>query len=312
MVYFSIIIPHFNIPNMLDRLLQTTPYGKDDVEVIVVDDRSDKELNSLMEIKRRYEKEGVKFYLNKNGKKGAGTCRNIGLKHAIGRWVIFADADDRFTDGLYDFLRRNLNAEEDIIYFKPTSIDEMTGEPAVRHVPICDLIDNYLNDPSSANELKLRHRVNGPVNKMIKRELIDQNNIWFDETLVANDIVFSAKAGLWAKKIRAEKDVLYVITERSNSLVRQYDPGSLRERNREISKRDRFLNKNMSKEDLKKLERSGTHRIMGMVYEGIPIHIILETIFMYLKNGIRPLDVKKVNPFTIPGTYLRAIRKRSK
>lgn len=41
---YSLIIPHFNIPKLLRRLLSTVP-KREDLQVIIVDDCSTKELD---------------------------------------------------------------------------------------------------------------------------------------------------------------------------------------------------------------------------------------------------------------------------
>lgn len=39
---------------------------------------------------------------SKNG--GAGYARNVGLEHAKGKWLLFADADDFYVDNMYDII----------------------------------------------------------------------------------------------------------------------------------------------------------------------------------------------------------------
>ncbi len=306
MIKFSIIIPHYNIPELLERLLLSIPYEKEDVEVIVVDDRSDNNLGKLQKIKREYEKSGIRFFRNNKGRKGAGTCRNIGLRHAKGKWILFADADDRYTDRLYGFFKKNENADEEMIFFKTTSVFLETNETATRHLAWNEITDEYLQNPSHVNEIKLRYNIVSPVVKMIKKDLLDDRKIRFDESTMANDIVFSAKVALWAESIKAEDEILYIITERNNSMVRQYDIASVRERNKEIYKYDRLLKSYLSQEDLRILDRSGTGWIMGMIYHGASIRCIAQTIAMYVRNGVKPIDCKKVNILTIPVTYIKS------
>ena len=42
MIYYSFIIPHHNTPELLQRLINSIPQRKD-IEIIVVDDNSDKD-----------------------------------------------------------------------------------------------------------------------------------------------------------------------------------------------------------------------------------------------------------------------------
>ena len=96
----SIIIPHYNTSDLLEKLLSTIPKDKN-IEVIVIDDKSqDKHIEDIEDLKTEEKYIDFLFLKNQTLKKGAGTCRNIGLDHAQGEWVLFADADDYFADKL--------------------------------------------------------------------------------------------------------------------------------------------------------------------------------------------------------------------
>ena len=47
MINYSIIIPHKNIPNLLQRCLDSIP-NREDVQIIVVDDNSDPNIVDLI------------------------------------------------------------------------------------------------------------------------------------------------------------------------------------------------------------------------------------------------------------------------
>ena len=61
-----------------------------------------------------------------------------------------------------------------------------------------------------------------PWGKMIKKSLIQDKDIKFDETICANDYMFSILTGLYAKKIRICDIVLLCVTERHGSLSHNY------------------------------------------------------------------------------------------
>ena len=93
-IAFSVIIPHRNIPLLLRRCLASIP-KRPDVQVIVVDDGSDP---GIVDFQKFPWPKGlcVELLLAKE-RKGAGYARNLGIKRARGKWLIFADADDYFT-----------------------------------------------------------------------------------------------------------------------------------------------------------------------------------------------------------------------
>ena len=92
-ILYSIIIPHYNIPELLQRCLNSIP-DLPSFQVIIVDDCSDGKIVDF-----RYfpgmERENVKCIFLKE-RHGAGFARNLGLRYACGKWVLFADADDFF------------------------------------------------------------------------------------------------------------------------------------------------------------------------------------------------------------------------
>lgn len=219
MVNFSIIIPHYNIPDQLIKLLESIPQ-KEDLQIIVVDDKSNQSLEKLDCCKKRFESNNCIFLKNTSECKGAGICRNIGMRYAKGKWLIFADADDRFAEGFYDVIHNNVERDEDIIFFRPTSMNFNTGELSYRHEEFCMLLDRYMDSPDYDNELILRYHVVSPWSKMIKHSLIVNNNIEFNNSKVGNDMMFCRKIGFHAKEIAVEKDCIYVVMDREGSLTK--------------------------------------------------------------------------------------------
>ena len=96
---YSIIIPHKNTASLLERLLDSIPWGLSP-QVIVVDNNSNgEELQQVEMLRQRFD-----FLLCHSTGCGAGDARNIGLQHATGRWVLFADSDDFFTPSAADLI----------------------------------------------------------------------------------------------------------------------------------------------------------------------------------------------------------------
>lgn len=112
----TIIIPHYNVPDLLEKLIKSIPDSRE-IQVIVVDDNSDKQKEKLVRVEALY-KERVEFYINSTGIKSAGSCRNIGLEHAKGKWILFADADDYFLPNMYDVVKSYFETNYDIIFLR--------------------------------------------------------------------------------------------------------------------------------------------------------------------------------------------------
>ena len=210
---FSIIIPHKDIPDLLMRCLRSIPMSED-IQVIVVDDNSadaDTYLDKYPELSRPY----LEFIRTTKGG-GAGYARNIGLDHAKGEWLLFADADDFFVDNMYDIISMHVESDADVVYFQKQAVySDNLNSKSDRSGYLDEIMDIYFK---TGDELPLRTRYYVPWGKMIKKSLVEKHNIRFEEIRYSNDVFFSACVGCFAKKIEAIDMVLYVVTSREGSL----------------------------------------------------------------------------------------------
>ncbi len=214
MINYSIIIPHYNIPDLLARCLRSIP-ERDDVQVIVVDDNSPDNasyLSSIPELKRK----NVEFYISKVGK-GAGHVRNIGLSHAKGKWLIFADSDDFFVDNFSHILDSCIDNTHDIIFFNIKSCDCYDTNNIIPSKK--DRL--FVEYSATGNELVFRVGGTEPWGKIIRRQLIVDNSIFFQETRGHNDLLFSVVSGIRAKSIEAVNIPMYCYVYREGSTGHQ-------------------------------------------------------------------------------------------
>ena len=214
MVNYTIIIPHHNIPNLLRRCLHSIPL-RDDTQIIVVDDCSDEIYKSyLLSLEKDYSH--VEFYYS-DICKGGGAARNIGLQHAKGRYVLFADADDFFNYCIGDVLNEYINETCDIIFFNANCLDTDTYLPKNRIQHLNTMHEEYERLPEKAI-VSLKYLYGEPSCKFVKRDLIEKNNIQFEETRIHNDTKFSYLVGFYAKEVKVDHRAIYCLTERNNSV----------------------------------------------------------------------------------------------
>lgn len=250
MTQLSIIVPHYNTPLLLQKLLDSIP-DSSEIEVIVIDDHSDRNAELYLMCREKNKNRNVLFLKNHNGSKGAGNARNIGLEKAKGKWILFADADDFFMKDFWNTLKDYMTDDMmDIVYFAPTSIKLNVPEVSDRHIYYEKLVSEYCFEPSHINEVKLRYTFWSPCSKLIKKEIIDKNNIRFDGTLHSNDVMFSAKIGFFANRISSTDKVIYCITQSEYSLTAQKDNKSLEIRKRVFCNYYFFLHKRLSRQDM--------------------------------------------------------------
>ena len=213
-IFFSIIIPHHNIPHLLERCLNSIPQ-RDDVQVVVVDDKSGEQARLELELLKEKYRQVCFIMLDEN--KGAGHARNVGLKEAKGKYVLFADADDYFNYCIDDVLSEYKNQEYDIIFFEASSLDTDTYHYTSRSWHL----NRMIRRKRSKAEFDLRFKFGEPWCKIIKREVIKAHNICFEETIIHNDTRFSYLVGFYCKDAHIDRRALYCVTDRENSVSKQ-------------------------------------------------------------------------------------------
>ncbi|MCH4099753.1 MAG: glycosyltransferase family 2 protein [Prevotella sp.] len=216
---YSIIIPHKNIPKLLQRCLDSIPV-RDDIQIIIVDDNSNPAIVDFNNFPG-HDRKGVECYFTKKGE-GGGYARNFGLQKAKGKWILFADADDFFTYCLSDILNQYVNDSHDVIYFNANSVDSETYLPSFRVNHLNRYISWHQNNPSKS-ELYLRYKFGEPWCKMIRYTLIEDHKIRFDEIPIHNDTRFSYLVGFYAPSVCVDNRAVYCVTNRPKSVSKLLD-----------------------------------------------------------------------------------------
>lgn len=215
MINYTIIVPHKNTPEYLQRCLDSIPV-RDDVQVIVVDDNSNAE---KVDFKNFPQWKGLyyEYYLTKEGK-GAGYARNVALQHAVGKWLLFVDADDFLLPGVDAIFDEYIDSNADIIFFRPKAVmlnDRKTRSTRADAYNL--LIDDYFRT-GDTNSIAIIWM--SPWSKFVRRDIT--SGIKFEEIRYSNDNVFSVSIACNATKIEIKDESFYVITQGENSLTSNF------------------------------------------------------------------------------------------
>lgn len=241
----SIIIPHYNSLDGVKKLLTSIPVDNR-VEVIVVDDKS---TDDITELKQILADTGRSFYPNDTANKGAGTARNVGLSHASGQWLLFADADDCFTEGWLDKVLTYVDSDYDEIFFAPTSYNVSTQTVGARHRHYEELVRNHAKKNTKRTETELRYGFYTPWSKLIRRNVFTDNDIHFDEVMVANDVMAMNKCAYFSKKICADENTIYCVTCGEKTLTSKKNENNFDTRIDTKIRRYVFLRERLSKKE---------------------------------------------------------------
>jgi glycosyltransferase involved in cell wall biosynthesis len=275
MTNVSVIIPHKNSGLLLKRLLESVPKDEQ-YQVIVCDDHSkDDELGIVKELQQQYN-----FELYENEGFGAGGARNTALKHAEGKWLLFADSDDFFMSPLEEMVKKYMESDADIVYFNVDSCYSESLKPAYRGKHVNGLVETYKR---TGNDKVLRFKHLSPWGKLIKTSLVKDNDIKFEEIIAANDNMFCILTGLKANKVVCEDVAIYMVTLSEGSSITT-----------QLSK-ERFesklyatirVNKLLRKSGYGKYQKSVLYFI-GMGFR-IGFFYGLSVLWVIIKNGLNP------------------------
>jgi glycosyltransferase involved in cell wall biosynthesis len=207
----SVIIPAHNRISMLKTLVLSIPPVKG-LEVILVDDHSTDDLSQIS--LERFEK--YKFIRNESGLRYAGTARNVGVEHASGEYVFFADSDDLiFAKGFLNCLKLLHDLKPDILFAQSSSFKDNDGSLGKRHIRNNWLLESVRN--GAPDEILARSVV--PWGKFIRRDYLIRNAIFFESQRYSNDIVFSASLLIFNPLVRVTDDIVYFVREGNESLT---------------------------------------------------------------------------------------------
>ena len=269
MIVYSIIIPHRNIPALLRRCLKSIPC-RHDVEVIVIDDGSDdRYAEEICAIEKTFP--DITMVRN-DSNVGPGGCRNIGLKRAVGEKIIFADADDYFNYCLDEILDDYLEDQHDVVYFNASSVDSQTYTNVDRMQELNDMIKGYESDADKAI-YDLKYVNGGPCCKIIKKSLINDNNIEFEDYICHEDTKFSYMIGYYSQSVAVDQRAMYCVTCRPNSLSSVLDEKRILAKVKVFLEKEAFLKSHSLSTDDCKLHfyglieayKSGNRELYGKV-----------------------------------------------
>ena len=212
---FSVIVPIWRgAIKYLPRLFDSIP-DRNGIEIIVVDNSKEPVSREEIDSKREI------TLLHSAPERHAGGSRNDGMAVAKGKWLLFADADDFYTDNAFDIYYSMVDTDVEIVYTGMGGIYEDTGERSDRGDYYAKMVHKFCI--GEIDEYALRLGFASPCCKMVSHELVDREVLKYDEIRAGNDIYFSMTSGYLAKNITAVDAVTYIASVNRGSLTRRRD-----------------------------------------------------------------------------------------
>lgn len=203
----SIIVPVYNVEKYIRKCLESlVNQTLKDIEVIVVNDGSPDNSQSIIDEYVKKYPHIIKSYAKENG--GQGSARNYGYQKATGEYIGFVDSDDYVSLDMYEKLyNKAILNKSDIVICKYTVIDENNNSKEYQ----------YLFNKTNNDKIDYLFNNTGVCNKIYKRNLLKKfefrSKVWYE------DIDFIIKILLKAKKISSIEDELYYYLVREGSTM---------------------------------------------------------------------------------------------
>lgn len=223
MASISIIVPIYNSERYLRECLNSiVSQSFTDFEVICVNDCS---TDSCKEIIDEFACADSRIKVVSHDKRiGAANTRNHGMRYASSEYIIFWDADEIYeVDLLNKFYEAAVKYDADIVLAErgiiKGGLENLMPEASKKYqfdgydkkcFSLCDLPHNGLLMWSSS-----------PINRMIKRSLLIDNHLEYQDLQSSNDVLIADMMMILAKR------VIHIADWEPKILVRRNVPGSI-------------------------------------------------------------------------------------
>ena len=201
----TVLVPVYNTEAYLDKCLGSLVVSKELMnlfEVLVVIDGSK---DNSIEIARKYETNYPNTFRvidKENG--GHGSCCNVGIAEAKGKYIHFLDSDDWFDDNFSDYLLRLKEESADVVFTQCQQEKVYENRTVIHKFPSIEYDKRYrlesLKDVSFSFSL---HEVSYSV------ALFRQFHVRFREKVYYDDVLFTVAGFLGSETVAFYDLVLY-------------------------------------------------------------------------------------------------------
>lgn len=224
MVKVSVIIPVYNVEKYLNECLDSVVNQTlDDIEIICVNNGS---TDNSLAILESYANSDDRFKIITQTNKGMGSARNVGFKNSSGDYIYYVDSDDFIELNMLEELYKNaINNNSEIVVSKIARFNDFSDKIDYS-IPGFDFENQFEGvdfDNFVFNYIEIKHYVLNasfaPWMKLFKRDLIEDNNLYFIESIAFEDVLFHVQSILIADKISFSPNFFYHYRNNPNSII---------------------------------------------------------------------------------------------
>jgi len=217
----SIIIPVYNVEPYLLHCLQSVASQTltEGVECVLIDDcGTDNSVNIAENFMQTYKGEIHFRLLHHEHNSGLSAARNTGIRAAQGKYVFFLDSDDAITEDCIEGFIRITEKHPDVDLIQGL-IDQ--DSPYMNHFATKEF-PSYTDDRKYIKRALLDYN-ELPVcaaNKMVRRQLIIDHNLFFKEGIIHEDNYWSFFLAKHVKSLAVYSQKCYLYTVNPESITK--------------------------------------------------------------------------------------------
>lgn len=217
----SIIIPIYKVEKYIERcLISVINQSFADIEMILIDDYgNDKSMQIALNVLKSNKWEHKSKIITHNKNRGLSAARNSGIKEASGDYIYFLDSDDSISiDCIEKLIKPALKYKNDFVIGDYKCIynsqEIFTEKPPLK-----------LNSKNISTKDKILISFqNGEwyemaVNKLIRRSFLIDNDLFFTEGIIHEDVLWSFKMACKAQSMSVINECTYYYYLRDDSIT---------------------------------------------------------------------------------------------
>lgn len=217
----SIIVPLYNVSQYINKCLNSlVNQDIDNYEILIINDCStDDSLEKAQLWQNKYDFIKV---INKEYNSGLSDTRNRGLKEAKGEYILFIDSDDYIdNNSLGKLMKEILLYKPDILYFGYIVETKNKSSKIYNYKSQGDSL--YINNDFMMRELQQRNLPIPACVACYKKNLITENELYFETGILHEDVRWSPEILFKATKVYTSELCFYHYVLRSNSISQKHD-----------------------------------------------------------------------------------------
>ncbi|WP_088052314.1 bifunctional glycosyltransferase/CDP-glycerol:glycerophosphate glycerophosphotransferase [Virgibacillus dakarensis] len=206
----SVIIPVYNTEDYIkDCLNSVMEQTYTNIEILLVNDNSNKECTLLLERISKQDSRIQLFHFQKRG--GVGAARNFGIEKANGDFIYFLDSDDYLPNKTLEILVKNIK-NNNMIHGKIKSTYFNSG--------MAIILEGLYKIKTYSDEKYNLIKNNLVNNFLFKKEFILDNKLFFFEDVeVYTDLTFMVPALINTEQVPHIKEAVYFKRKRNDPIT---------------------------------------------------------------------------------------------